>query len=197
MARNRTAGMLQVTDNSVTAINQMAAQIRNELDTLRGLRGPRTVHDRLGVADPSDGGDAVNLSALLARETLFHVTLVSMGMNGLAVIAPGRTYTEVAPTLRTRINFATPRAIEVRLIVWGAGTEAGADKGVALYSFDGDRLCEVTWESQSEGARVGAYTPISLNADSGVLLSAKGSSATENLILRTVHLECRQQASVP
>jgi hypothetical protein len=197
MARNRTAGMLQVADNSVTSINQMAAQIRNELDTLRGLRGPGTVHDRLGVGAPSEDGDAVNMSALLARETLFHVTLVSMGMNGLVVMAPGTSYTEVAPTLRTRINFATPRAIEVRLIIWGFGSEAGADKGVSLFSFGGEQLCEVTWESQSEGARVGAYTPISLNADSGVLLSAKGSSATENLILRTVHLECRQQASVP
>jgi hypothetical protein len=191
MASNRTGGIVQVVDNSVASINQALIQVLNRLDAALGLRGRATVHDRLGVTDPTVDADAVTKGSLDDRETLFHVTLLALGPNGIPALALGTTYSEVGRSLRSRVNFATPAALEGRLIVYAVPSESGTGKGVALYTIDGTQILDVTWDGQGEGVRVGAYTPVTLDADHAVAVYAKGSSATESLILRYVAAEFR------
>jgi hypothetical protein len=194
MARNRTAGAIQVADNSVASINIALQQVLNRLDTAFGLRGPASVNDRLAVSEPSDNADAVNKGSLAARITLFHTTILALGPCGVAAIAPGTTYSEVGRSLRSRVNFDAPESIEARLIVYAWGSEAALGKGVALYTLGGTQVCDVTWDGQDEGVKVGEYTPIVGLEDQGVAVYAKGASATENIIVRYIAVEFRLTA---
>jgi hypothetical protein len=194
MARNRTAGAIQVADNSVASINIALQQVLNRLDTASGLRGPATVNDRLAVSDPADAADAVTKGSLEARITLFQSTLLALGPCGVAAMAPGTTYSEVGRSLRSRVNFAAPESIEGRLIVYAWGSESTQGKGVALYTLDGSPICEVTWNGQDEGVKVGEYSAITALDDQTVAVYAKGSSATENIILRYIAVEFRLTA---
>lgn len=194
MARNRTTGALYVADNTVASINQVLQQIQNILDAIKGLRGPQTLHDRFGVSEPEDDADAVNKGSLVARETLFQSHILASGACGVVAIAPGTTYTDVGPLLRTRINFDASASMEGRLIFNGWGSEAGNGKGVALYTLDGSKICEVEWNGQAEGVRVGEYTSTSGLEDQTVAVYTKGSSATENLVLRSIQIEFRLTA---
>lgn len=63
---NEQGGAIQVLDSSVAAINQALAQVLERIDDLKGLRGPVTIHDRVGVTAPIDPADAVNLDTLVA-----------------------------------------------------------------------------------------------------------------------------------
>lgn len=63
---NQNSGPVQVLDNTAASINQALAQVLERIDDLRGLRGPITLHDRVTVGAPIDGGDAINLSTLLS-----------------------------------------------------------------------------------------------------------------------------------
>lgn len=62
---NEQGGAIQVLDNTVEAINQALAQLLERVDDLKGLRGPVTIHDRMGVDAPLDPTDAVNLESLI------------------------------------------------------------------------------------------------------------------------------------
>jgi hypothetical protein len=194
MARNRTTGVIQVADNSVPSINVALQQVLNLVDGLKGVRGPATVNDRLAVEEPEDPADAVNKGSLQVRNTLWKEVFLAGGACGLAVITPGTSYTEVGRNLRSRVNFEAPAALEARIVVNGWGSEATFDKGVALYTLDGTQICEVTWNGQDEGVKLGDYVELGALDDSGVAIYAKGSSTTENLVLRYVAVEFRLTA---
>lgn len=70
----------------------------------------------------------------------------------------------------------------------GWGTESGSGKGVALH--DGTNVvAEVTWDGNTEALRTGSFTSVTFTTDTTLQLHAKGSSATEDLILGLVVVE--------
>jgi hypothetical protein len=69
VANNLTTGVVQVIDNSPESINAALAQILEQIDHLRGLRGRTRMYDETGVESPTQGSSAArldNLTALLA-----------------------------------------------------------------------------------------------------------------------------------
>ena len=67
MAKNQSEGIIQITDNSPTSINDALRQTTDRIDALKGLRGRASIFDRVGVSDAIDTGDAVNLNTLEGR----------------------------------------------------------------------------------------------------------------------------------
>jgi Tfp pilus assembly protein PilN len=66
MAQNLTTGIVQVLDNSPESINAAFAQILEQLDHLRGLRGRTLLYDEAGVSSPTQGSSAARLEDLQA-----------------------------------------------------------------------------------------------------------------------------------
>ena len=62
MANNLTRGTLHVMSNDPLEINAVLMQLQNRIDELQGLRGRAEIYDRVGVSNPTDAGDAVNLA---------------------------------------------------------------------------------------------------------------------------------------
>lgn len=191
MSSNRTQGQaIQVGDASVYSINLALAQIVEQLDHLKGLRGRSETWDRHQVSSPTQASDAIDLGSLEDREALFHLTLLASAA-GLAV-TPGTTYAELSTLLRQPINFAVPVGLTGRLIVGAWGTDTGAgDKGVALTDDAGTVLVETTWAGADEAVRIGDFASISADADLTTRLYAKGATATETLVLYQVAVEFR------
>jgi len=66
MAQNLTTGVVQVIDNSVESINAALAQVLEQLDHLRGLRGITAMFDQTTVSTPTQSNAAVRLDQLQA-----------------------------------------------------------------------------------------------------------------------------------
>jgi hypothetical protein len=66
MAQNLTTGIVQCLDNSVQSINAAFAQILEQLDHLRGLRGRTEIFAEAGVSSPTQGSSAARLDDLQA-----------------------------------------------------------------------------------------------------------------------------------
>jgi hypothetical protein len=64
MAQNLTTGIVQVLDNSTESINAALAQVLEQLDHLRGLRGRTEIHAETGVSSPTQGSSAARLDNL-------------------------------------------------------------------------------------------------------------------------------------
>lgn len=66
MAQHLTTGVVQVLDNSPQSINAALAQILEQIDHLRGLRGRAQIHDETAVESPTLGSSAARLDNLQA-----------------------------------------------------------------------------------------------------------------------------------
>lgn len=112
---------------------------------------------------------------------------------GYTVGAPGITYVAYVVGGSGNLCVGTDTGLyrQVRLVVQGAGNEAGSGKGMRLTNFSG--LPEVTWSGISVSTYLGPWTNITDFTQNGgsTYLSIKGSSATENLTIYFVSLELR------
>lgn len=70
--RSRSLGPVQVASVDVPNINLALAQIQEQLDQLRGLRGVTRVYNRLKVDDPQDADDA--LTAGVGQQAIHDAT---------------------------------------------------------------------------------------------------------------------------
>jgi hypothetical protein len=61
-----TTGVIQCLDNTVESINAALAQVLEQLDHLRGLRGRTLLYDEAGVSSPTQGSSAARLDDLQA-----------------------------------------------------------------------------------------------------------------------------------
>ena len=61
MSDRLSLGPVQVFGTDVLAINDALRQVQERIDELKGLRGRGRIYDRVGVEDPTETGDAVNL----------------------------------------------------------------------------------------------------------------------------------------
>jgi hypothetical protein len=66
LAQNLTSGAIQVIDTSVESLNHAFAQILEQIDSLRGLRGITALYDQATVSTPTQGDAAVRLDQLQA-----------------------------------------------------------------------------------------------------------------------------------
>lgn len=196
MSNNLTEGTLLIPDNDLSSINYALAEIQRRIDELKGLRGRTTIHDRVGVSDPTDASDAVSLGVLQAGTAFSHITFLAQAGVELLALQPGTTYVELSEFLRAQVNFASPQGIEARVIVQGRGTEAGTGKGVAITQSDGTVIAEVTWDDVTDGLQLGEFTTVDLDEDQVVQIRVKGSTATESLLLRGIVLDLRYSISV-
>lgn len=196
MVANRTLGPIQVHSLDVSSLNLAFAEIQNRLDAIKGLRGRSEVWDRVRADNPSVDSDAVTLGLIEEGDSVSHVSLHASTSSPLLAYQPGVAYVEVTSGLRQTINFAATISIEGRMQIYGFGTETGSGKGVALTQTDGTLICEVTWDSNGQAKRVGTYTAITLTTDTSVQVRAKGSSATESLVLNNVAFDIRYSVNI-
>lgn len=194
MSSNLNLGPAQIYNLDVASINLALQELSNRIDEIKGLRGRTELWDRAQVSSPTTGTDAVDLGSLTGRESLFHLTFFAGGAAGLLAYQLGTTYAEISNLLRQQINFASPVSLQGRVIVTGRGSQSGNGKGVALTDASGTTLCEVTWNGAAEGIMVGDFTSISNTDDTLCRLYAKGSTASESLILRNVAVEFKFDA---
>lgn len=70
MSTNLSRGPVQVMGNTVLEINDALRQLQDRLDGVEGLRGRGRIFDRVGVEDPSENKDAVNLATRDATDVV-------------------------------------------------------------------------------------------------------------------------------
>lgn len=196
MSNNLSQGPTLIADLSIEGINQALLELQERQDASKGLRGRATVHDRLGVSDPSESGDAVSLGVIQAGTAFANITLLATGGMHLVALAPGTTYVELSANLRQQVNFASGQSIEARVLVQGWGTQSGTGKGVAITQSDGTVIAEVTWDGTTQGLKVGTFTAVTLTTDTEVQIRVKGSASTESLLLRGIGLDMRYAIDV-
>ena len=186
MVDNLTKGPVQVISNDVPSLNVALLDLQERIDELSGLRGRAMIYDRTRIDSPLVDTDAVDLQSLLDQESRTRMDIIAHP--GTVIFAPGTTYAEISTAYRQNLDFADITAIEARIMARGWGTESGSGKGVALH--DGTNVvAEVLWNGNTEALRVGAFTTVSLDNDVALQLHAKGSSATEDLIIGMVVVE--------
>ena len=194
MSNNRSLGPVQIISNDVSSLNLAFTELLQRVDEIKGLRGRTELWDRTQVSSPSVNSDAVDLGSLTSRESLFHMTFLASLSTGVVVLAPGTTYIEPSLMWRQQVNFAAPTSLQGRMKVSGFGTESGSGKGVALTDDAGAVICEVTWDGTDEQTRIGDFTEVTITVDTLSQLRVKGSSATENVLLRHIAVEFRLDA---
>lgn len=196
MSRNQSMGPVQVLSNDPAAINLALMQVQERFDELKGLHGRAEVWDRVRVDDPTESQDALTLGRIQDAETVSNTTFLAAGAAGLVIGTPGTSYVEVSASLRQRINFTAQQPLEARVTIVGWGTQAGTGKGIAITRSDGTVICEVAWDGSSEGPQSGDYTAVTLETDQTVQVRAKGSSASETLLVSRINLDMRYRISV-
>lgn len=193
MVNNLSDGVVQVFSLDVASINYALRDLGERIDALRGLRGRGATYDRFRVDSPTVDTDAVDLQSLLTQESRFRLSFLTPP--GIAIDPPGTTYAEISQALRQNIDWSDLTDAEARILVRGWGNETGNAKGIALH--DGtNTICEVEWNGHTESLRTGAFTAVTLTADTQMQLRAKGSSATESLILVAVIVEVKSSIEV-
>lgn len=108
----------------------------------------------------------------------------------IVAFLPGLSYAEIVSPLRQQIDFSRKQSMLMRVLAHGWGTETGNAKGIAITDASGNVLAEVAWDGDSEAERLGQWTSTIIVVDTLTQLRAKGSSATESLVLNKVVLEC-------
>lgn len=191
MSNNLSQGPTLIADLSVEGINQALLELQERQDNAKGLRGRATVHDRLGISDPSESGDAVSLGVIQAGTAFTNIALLALAGTHLLSYKPGTSYVELSSNLRQRVNFASGQSIEARALVQGWGTQSGTGKGVAITQSDGTVIAEVTWDGTSQGLKSGNFTAVTLSTDTEVQIRVKGAAADESLLLHSVVLDMR------
>ena len=186
MVDNLTKGPVQVIGNDVASINYALRDVQERIDELSGLRGRAMIYDRARIDSPAVATDAVDLQSLLEQESRTRMSFIDHP--GMVVFTPGTTYTEINVAYRQPFDFEDLTTPTARVLVRGWGTESGSGKGIALH--DGtDVLAQVLWNGNTEALRTGDFTAITLTTDTTLQLHAKGSSATETLIVGFVIVE--------
>lgn len=196
MSNNLSEGPVIISDLSVEGINQALLSLQERQDQAKGLRGRATVHDRLGIDDPSETSDAVSLGVLQAGTAFSLVTFLAQGGTGLVAFKPGTTYVELQANLRQNVNFASGQSIEARVLARAWGTQSGNDKGIAITQSDGTVIAEVLFDGTTQGLKVGDFTAVTLDDDTEVQLRVKGSASTESLLIYGVALDMRYAIDV-
>lgn len=186
MVNNLTKGPVQIFSLDLASINYALRDLSERDDEQSGLRGRALIHDRTRTDSPTADEDAVDLQSLLAQESRTRMDIITHP--GMVVFAPGTTYAEISDAYRQPLDFADLTSTDARILVRGWGTESGSGKGVALH--DGTNVvAEVTWDGNTEALRTGSFTSVTFTTDTTLQLHAKGSSATEDLILGLVVVE--------
>jgi len=132
----------------------------------------------------------------LSRENtvldLYRTMLIITGST-LTFTDPNTAYVEYNAMYRESIDLTDFN--EAKIVVKSAsGNEAGSGKGICVYNItNGAVLCEVTWDGTESAVRSGIWANISALAgvkELGVYM--KGSSPTEDISFRNVHLFLRK-----
>lgn len=117
---------------------------------------------------------------------------------GLTATDPGTTYVDPGGSfanLDTKVDFGQVEgSIQTRIVVGGYGNDAGSDKGAAIYTTGGTKLCELEWNGTGVQIGVaGSWTalPGGVTADTRLELRVKGATATEDLVLHRVELQVK------
>lgn len=104
---------------------------------------------------------------------------------GLAVIAPGVNLVELSTGLRRVLNFYGGAMTKARIWCFGSGSESG-NKTVKVITTEGTVLASLSWTGTSEALRIGSISSFSITEDTLLQLHVSGSTATENLVLKSL-----------
>lgn len=123
--RYQSLGPAQVSQVDIANVNLALAQVQEQLDQLRGLRGVTRVYNRLQVDDPVDDADAITARA--GREAISNaVTPVEVALSALTVRVEALETTVTA--LQGTVSGHTARldALEAHLAAMVAAVPAAA-----------------------------------------------------------------------